>query len=114
MGLKESLCVLAGVILGSILDDDQMSSGLAHHPFEKLLIGQGVEPAFDSLIEQPPRQDLHSAKDLVGFSDATGEHFGLMAFQGPRVRKGSPLWEAGFIYEKQQGVALFDLFKDFR
>ena len=102
------------MIPGSILDDDQMFSGFTHHHFEELLIGRGIEPAFNALVEQPTGYGIDRTKDLVGFSDATGKDFGLVSFLGPRVRKRSPLGKAGFIHKKQQGIAPGDLFKDVR
>jgi hypothetical protein len=75
----------AGVIPGTILDQDDEARELREQILKKGLVAVAVEPFFDPFVNQLAAEELHGAKDLVTFTQSSGFDLGLLADRRPGV-----------------------------
>jgi hypothetical protein len=82
---KKLIGRFANVIPRSIMDEKQVLGGVGqNHLHERLVTFRG-ESAFNTLIEQAPREIRNRTKDLVAFALTTSGDLGLLAAAGPRI-----------------------------
>lgn len=98
---KKLLHGLAGMIFGTILDEDDGTVGLVEDLFQKRLGGGGSKPLLSALVKQAPGKIVDQAKDFVPFALAGGGNGRLLAAPRPGIGKSSPLGKRGFIAKEQ-------------
>ena len=64
MSCKERLRRLAGVVRGTILNDDEILCGFRQYFQEKGLVGFGVEALSDGLVEQATGKEVKMSKSF--------------------------------------------------
>ena len=102
---EELLHSFTGVILGSILDQDQMLRSLLHHLQQELSIAVRIEAARVASVEQPTCEKVNQAKDLVGLALAARRDCGLTADPRPRVAQRAPLGKAGLVAKQNRNCS---------
>jgi len=75
----------AGVIPGSVLDQENGAGELREQILEKGLIAIAVETLFDPFVKQPSAEELNCTEDLVSFAQSGGLDLGLFADRCPGV-----------------------------
>lgn len=106
---KELPCGGTGVILGPILNEEEMLLGLRQHAQQELLIALAIEVALDALIEQATGKELNQPKDFVGAPHPTGLDLRCVPLPRSGVAQGIPLRKRGFVAKENQSLAPFGL-----
>jgi hypothetical protein len=103
---KERTGRLAGVILGSILNEDQMLRRLGQRLGQKRLIPLRVEALLLTMIEKPSRDQLDQTQHLVSFALAGRLDDGRFPLECPGIAQRAPLRKADLISEQDQRLLL--------
>src|SRR5215510_8928168 len=106
MGSEKTLHGRTGLIAGSVLNHDDMTSSLRQHVEQKSGIAFRMKAPLMGFVEKLPREIVNESKHLVAFAFAAGAHFGLFPFGRPGIAQRAPLGKAGFIAKEQERFAL--------
>lgn len=106
MLLEELTSSLAGMILGTLLDQEDGSGELGQQRLEKGLITSAIEAFFQALVNQASAEEFNNAEHFVAFTQAGGFDLRLLADERPGVGQGTPQGKTGFV-TKEDGRPIF-------
>ena len=103
---KEGSGRLAGMILGPILNEDQMLRRLGQYLSQKRLIALRDEAIFLTMVEKASREKLNQPPDLVPLALARCLHHRRLSLERPGIAQGTPLSKADLISKQEQRLLL--------